>query len=119
MQAAWPARLRRKRYISEGGPDLPGLASRPWSAAAAAPAASASSASGPLCALWSRLDLVQVDQQRVQIEGIRQDKVPDGVAAQGHLLQAHRGAALGHELDGFEVGVHGHVHACIFKYMEL
>merc|ERR1719254_310672 len=48
----------------------------------------------------------------VKGNAVRQDDVPDVVAADGQVVHRHWGLALNGELHSLHVDVHRHVHAC-------
>jgi hypothetical protein len=61
---------------------------------------------------WPLLWLVNVDQQCVQVEAVSQDVVTDVAATHAHVVNADRGSALWHQLDCFQVRVHGNINTC-------
>ena len=69
-------------------------------------------APGP--SLWSFrsiLWLIEIYQQRIQIEGIWEDIIPDVIASDGHLIDVDGVFSLGDEFHPLEMGVHGYIYA--------
>lgn len=58
------------------------------------------------------LGLVDVDQQRVQVQAVRQDVIPDIVATNAQMVHAHGVLSTRRELHRFQVRVHRDVDAC-------